>query len=430
VSQQARSDLASEWREAKPQTAADILSFYKYARGMGADLDAWHADPTRRAWTEWVAYVAKKVDAKFALDIGAGAGHDLRALRAAGVPAHGVEPNDLLRTELEDDGFTMHENVDDTDCIGKVDLITLIDVLEHISQPENFLDHAIGKAKIGCILVEATATHDNGTPLHLKENRGWQPGRYLEQHGWWVMDQDGRLRIWEKRADKGIPTATLLAAVSRAPQLLWTANRTTGVGGTEWRMRANIGDALLTRSRSVLAYNWWIGTGDDVFLMVDDDINFSKRDADRAVQYCRDGYDIMCGGYPVRDGSHLACRFLPNMRNTEIVFGPGQKPIEIMYAATGFMAVHRRVLDGLTKVLPLVSSGEPWYYPFFQELFRFDEQVDGMLELSEDWGFCELARDAGFKVWLDPQAILSHEGRTLPLTVTNMKDIAYAISKA
>lgn len=427
---EARSELATEWQAAKPETPEQIHAFYKNARGMKADLEAWHDDPTRKAWTEILVYVAKKVDAKLAVDIGAGAGHDMRELRKHGVVPHGIEPNDGLREELEYEGFEMHADVDDADCIATADIISIVDVLEHISNPEDFLARALGKAKIGAMLVEATATHDTGTPLHLKENRGWQAGRWLEQNGWWVMDQDSRLRIWERRAEKGLQTAHLLAAVSRAPQLLWTANRTTGVGGTEWRMRANIGDALLTRSRSILAYNWWIGTGDDVFLMVDDDINFTKRDADRAVEYCRQGYDIMSGAYPVRDASHLACRFLPNMRNTMISFGPGLMPIEIMYAATGFMAVHRRVLDGMAKTLPLVNSGENWYYPFFQELFRHDEQVGGMLELSEDWGFCALARDAGFKVWLDLEAILAHEGRTLPLTVTNMKEISYAISKA
>jgi hypothetical protein len=242
------------------------------------------------------------------------------------------------------------------------------------------------------------------------------------------VDQSGRVHIWEKRGEHGLQTATLLTAVSRAPMLLWTSNRTTGTGGTQWRMRANVGDALLTRSRSILAYNWWVGCGDDVFLMVDDDIEFTKQDAERAVEYCRDGYDIMCGAYPVRDASHLACRFFPN--TGMLTFGPGQKPIEIQYGATGFMAVHRRVLDELATTLPLVNSGEPWYYPFFQELFRYDEAVDGILELSEDWGFCALARDAGFKVWLDLEAILSHEGRTVPLTVANMKEVSYAISKA
>ncbi len=440
---EARSQLADEWRARNPQTPDEITQFYTDPRVgayMRADLNAWHDTAARQSITEILKVVARATNAKHVVDIGAGAGHDLRALAGIVPFRHGIEPNDALRADLEVQGFQMHRSVEHAqDCCVTADLFVSIDVLEHLPDPESFLDKALGQAKIGAHLFEMTATHDTGTPLHLKSNRGWRPGRWLEQHGWWEVDNADRIHIWQKQHETGIQSATLLAAVSRMPTIVWTANRTTGAGGNEWRMRANVGDALLTRSRSILAYNWWIDTGDDVFLMIDDDIDFSKQDADRAIAYCRDGYDIVCGGYPVRDASHLALRWLPSTTG-QIHFGPPgidedgiqhtQEPIEIMYAATGFMAVHRRVLDGMAKSLPLVNSGAPWYVPFFQELFRYDEQIDGILELSEDWGFCALARDAGFKVWVDPQAILSHEGRTVPLTVKNMKEISYALTKA
>jgi hypothetical protein len=31
--------------------------------------------------------------------------------------------------------------------------------------------------------------------------------------------------------------------------------------------------------------------------------------------------------------------------------------------------------------------------------------------LGEDWAFCELARELGFKVWLDPSIRVAHSGR-------------------
>ena len=72
-----------------------------------------------------------------------------------------------------------------------------------------------------------------------------------EQHGWWEVDNADRVHIWQKQYETGIQSATLLAAVSRMPTIVWTANRTTGAGGNEWRMRANVGDALLpARARS------------------------------------------------------------------------------------------------------------------------------------------------------------------------------------
>jgi hypothetical protein len=57
-------------------------------------------------------------------------------------------------------------------------------VLEHLTDPEAFLTGIAARAPVGCLLFEATATHDATTPLHLAENRGWHPGRALESQGW------------------------------------------------------------------------------------------------------------------------------------------------------------------------------------------------------------------------------------------------------
>ncbi len=38
---------------------------------------------------------------------------------------------------------------------------------------------------------------------------------------------------------------------------------------------------------------------------------------------------------------------------------------------------------------------------------------DGHIYLSEDWAFCQRARDAGFDCWLDPSIRLGHMGQTM-----------------
>ncbi len=195
-----------------------------------------------------------------------------------------------------------------------------------------------------------------------------------------------------------------------------------------WRFQSRRGDSDIGRSRAIVTTWWWTHTNDDTFLMIDHDITFSPDDADRAVEWCRNGYDIVCGAYPVHNGEHFACKTLPG--TTTVEFGPGQPPIEIMYAATGFMAVHRRVIDKLVTTMPLCHAVQPWaYYPLFPQPVVEDAAAGGWARLSEDWGFSHIAREAGFKVWLDPQAILGH-GSDIPISVLNMGAIHNAITQA
>jgi hypothetical protein len=111
--------------------------------------------------------------------------------------------------------------------------------------------------------------------------------------------------------------------------------RTVQRGG--WRVRIKAGDADIGRSRNIIATAWWAQTNDDVFLMVDDDIEFApgRRRAHRRAVPGR--LDIVCGAYPVHNGEHLALRCFPG--TGAIDFGPGSPPVEIEYPATGFMAV-------------------------------------------------------------------------------------------
>lgn len=199
--EQARAALAEEWGRVDPQTPDEIEVFYRNSAHLGADLDAWHAMPTRRHWTKIVVEVAKTIRAQFILDIGAGAGHDLLALRRALPTAYleGVEPNRRLRAAVVQRraSITMLEDVLDAST-EVADLVLLIDVLEHLPDPEDLLLFLTEDVSPGCVLLEATATHDDGTPLHLESNRGWDPGKFLHEHGWRHLHQQGRVRAWQR----------------------------------------------------------------------------------------------------------------------------------------------------------------------------------------------------------------------------------------
>lgn len=192
------------------------------------------------------------------------------------------------------------------------------------------------------------------------------------------------------------------------------------------------GDALITRSRAKTVSNWYRKCLDeDVFLMLDDDVVFQPEDAAKVVELAKQTRSIACGAYPVKDGGHLACR---RFVGQDIVFGPDSPPVEIEYAATGFMAVHRDVITAMIEakkpdgepLFPLVDhKGLSPFWPFF-DTFNVKHNAGTDQEfwdsLSEDYAFCEQARRLGFKVWLDPSVILFHLG-TYPYNVHNMKGV-------
>jgi hypothetical protein len=429
--EQARARLAEEWQAAAPRTPAQVSDFYRTAQRLGADLEVWHATPERQTWTSMLVQVARQIQAGAVVDIGAGAGHDLLALRAALPEAalRAVEPNDTLAGRLEEAGIPTHQDATFAP-IERADLLVCVDVLEHVPDPDDFLGTIARRARLGCVLFETVATADRGTPLHLAANAGWHPGHVLEAAGWTQADRAGRVRVWRRDAEAGRATQSLLLCAYRSvsADTMGAILAVCAGGGGTWRLRAKTGDALIARSRAVIVTSWYRETADDVFLMLDDDICLSREDADRLVELCRAGHPIVCGAYPVHDGAHLACRV--RRGTSEITLGPGQPPLEIVYAATGCMAVHRRVIETLVASLPLCHATQEWsFYPLFQPLVVPNPDTGGHEWLSEDFGFSHRASACGFGVWLDPQTRLTHLGQA-PISAANMAAMHAAISQA
>jgi hypothetical protein len=424
---QTRNDLAQEWYEAAPSTPEQVAEFYRTSKFMEADLDTWHvADAERKTWTKVLTHVASQVvHAQTAIDVGSGAGHDLAALRVAlGKEAalYGVEPNEALRTRSEGTA-TMVADVA-LAPIERADVLSCFDVLEHVPDPGAWLSSWAGRARLGAVLIETCATHDIGTPLHLEANRGWHPGNTLEALGYEVLDARGRLRVWQRQKLKGEPHASVLLCAYRTCSIpTQTAIDKLIMRG--WRLLPKWGDGFIARSRAIVVSSWYRETADDVFLMLDDDICFEPWMAEQLVQECRNGHDIIHAAYPVRDGGHLAVRGL----DKPIRFGPNEVPQEIKHASTGFLAVHRRVIQAMVESgkWPLCHANMPWaFWPLFNTFWIEDEAAGGWNYLSEDWAFIEEAHRLDFKVWLDPVIKLDHIAQ-IKVNVDNMHLIDQAV---
>ncbi len=424
----ARAALATEWLARDPKTPEEILQFYRDAEHMEDDLDAFHRDPDRITWTEGLIHIARTFMAQHTLDVGCGAGHDLRALREIGIKhIVGVEPNAVLRNKLRADGFIVLESIAAAD-IETADVISCFDVLEHVPNPDAFLSNIASRARIGCVMLETCATADVGTPLHLAENRGWRTGNCMERHGWEKVGDDGRQRAWLRRAAQNRTSTAIIPVTFRSLSMpthrsivrLLTGDPANKLGWREFPAS----EAGLLRARNVAASRWYTDTADDVFLMIDDDQEFEPRDAERIVTLCRQGHDVIAAGYPVRDGTHLAIR---TWTDEPVVFGDGTEPFQVRWAGTGFFAVHRKVLTAMIPSHQLCFGAQAWaYWPFFEFLRVEDATAGGINELSEDYGFCQKALDLGFKVWVDPQIKLDHYG-LVPVSIRNMQRMKEAI---
>ncbi len=102
-------------------------------------------------------------------------------------------------------------------------------------------------------------------------------------------------------------------------------------------------------------------------------------------------------------------------------------PHEMRHVATGFFAVHRRVIAAMVETLPECNSNVPWrFWPLFGFGWEPDPVAGGTNNLSEDYWFCNRARELGFKVWLDMSTCIGHEVLAR-LNIVNMQQVYQAL---
>lgn len=193
-------------------------------------------------------------------------------------------------------------------------------------------------------------------------------------------------------------------------------------------------DSLVPRARNRLVAHFLDSQATDL-LFVDADISFTSEDALSLIS-CPE--PIVGGIYPRKqlDWNRIAAAAkagippdqLPHYGFIPVLnwSAPGDYSldslIEVRQLGTGFLRIHREVFttmitklgDGITYDQ---SSDEPLFqgrtgYDFFPTGpdVRFPLGSGGRQYLSEDWAFCELARQCGFKLYAAPWVRLTHSG--------------------
>jgi hypothetical protein len=167
-------------------------------------------------------------------------------------------------------------------------------------------------------------------------------------------------------------------------------------------------------------------------MFIDADISFDPEDIVRMIKADK---DIICGLYPKKEinwqlisdavKKGVDYKDLPNYTGSFVVnlvggalesTGNINEPMEIANGGTGFMLIKRKVFEDLADKVP--SYTNDMYHAIdtvrevkvIKEFFATSIDEESNRLLSEDYHFCKIARQAGFKVYAAPWAHFTHTG--------------------
>lgn len=172
------------------------------------------------------------------------------------------------------------------------------------------------------------------------------------------------------------------------------------------------GDALIERARGISATYFLRKTDYDVHLSIDSDImGFSLEDTQKMCELAME-HDIVAGVYVCRSAARtFPATFYED--GVRVFHAFEHEPVPVKWAATGFMAVHRRVFEKLRENQTLLHASEEdrAFYNFYGCIEYEDEDTGEPILLSEDYAFCQRAKEAGFGCYIDPAIRLGHIGQ-------------------
>ena len=165
------------------------------------------------------------------------------------------------------------------------------------------------------------------------------------------------------------------------------------------------GCSIITKARNKLVANFMDSECTDL-LFVDADVVINVDAVTRLLALSTDR-DIVAGTYPRRatDAKFFLDFYLDEHNQLEF---DENGLMRVESVATGFMLIRRHVLENLIEAHP------EWEYKGDGdgdvEYAVFDFAIVDGNYIGEDYLFCRRAREAGFKVYLDPMISLPHIG--------------------
>jgi FkbM family methyltransferase len=184
-------------------------------------------------------------------------------------------------------------------------------------------------------------------------------------------------------------------------------------------VRMVAGDSLVSRARNTLTHEFLLSDCTHL-LFIDSDLVFSPQHVGRLMEHPE---QIVAGLYPKKQSGTV--QWVIN------ALTPDDPPVPrtaaglqaVRYAGTGFLRIAREVFE-------VIAARDPSHYftcDHDASRTEYDFWRVGVhptwaanpdpkahrRHLSEDWYFCQLAREAGYTVWADGGVILKHLGTTV-----------------
>ena len=198
-----------------------------------------------------------------------------------------------------------------------------------------------------------------------------------------------------------------------------------------------MGESLIPRARNFIS-DFFVRSDFDYLMFLDADIKFSVDDIITILHYAEENDDmkIICGAYPRKMINWEAINFasksniVENSNNledftSEFFINPLEnsdrinlnKPSKILYGGTGFMLIKKEVFLKIKenheeRIYKSDHDGVSGFKEESNMVAYFDCIIDKKSKryLSEDYMFCQIAKDLGIDTWLIPWINLTHIG--------------------
>lgn len=170
------------------------------------------------------------------------------------------------------------------------------------------------------------------------------------------------------------------------------------------------GDQFIAKARNRLVAEYLTEFPDtEALFFIDDDVGWP---AVKVLEFMQRPEDVVCGVYPKKTEPPEWPATMEAGPDGRSFVSSGDLLAAIM-APAGFMRIRRPVLELLwnaaTPYREMTAEGV-----FAERRAIFEAGINRQVDPAEFWGedavFCQLCRNAGFPVWIDPAIAFTHRG--------------------
>jgi hypothetical protein len=204
------------------------------------------------------------------------------------------------------------------------------------------------------------------------------------------------------------------AAVRASVQAIILDLQAHGIGATYFETP---GDSLVTRGRHALVHEFLCSPATHLLQW---DADIECQDATAVRKMVESGFDVVGGAYPWRDGSGrvVANPLRQTVEEKYVDLDAKSSCIKVSEVGTGFLLTSRRAIVDLQAQHPellYMADIEPYVgapmWALFDAYLELRAETGRKRYASEDWRFCQLARDAGYDIHVYYPPIFRHWGK-------------------